>query len=511
MTVKEKIGQLIIAGFSGTKLTSDFIKLVEEQKISNVILFSTNIENSDQLKQLCSDIQDLVQKNTGTPAFIAIDQEGGVVTRLPNDATNVPGAMAIAASGNPKSAYQAGLITGIELCACGINFNFAPVVDINSDPNNPVIGVRSYGDTPQTVISYSTQMLKGLQDGGVLCGVKHFPGHGDTDVDSHVGLPIVDKSMHELDHVELMPFKAAIDAGADAVMTTHILFPQLENNSLPATMSYNIITKLLKEKMGFNGLVISDCLEMDAVKRYYGTAKGALYALKAGVDLLCISHTASSVIVASELIEQAIISGELSISRLDQAADKVLLYKTKLNNIEIPSKDVIGCKVHMLSANKILQDSITLVNGNLQPLGDNPLFIGCYAYRSTIASSAPDINLNFAEYMQNHFGGSKYIINVNPSFDEIDDCVNSSHNASCVVIGTYNGHINKTQIELANRLCNTNNNVVVIALRNPYDLAYIDKKATCIATYEYSKSCFNILIQIFNGIIKPTGKLSVKL
>lgn len=242
MDLREQIGQRLVTGFPGTELTEDFRRMVREYKISNVILFRENITDCAQLKQLCGEIQALVRRETGHGAFITADQEGGLVTRLPGDAVNVPGAMAIAATGDPENAYRAGLLTGRELRALGVNFDLAPSVDVNSNPENPVIGARSYGDTPQQVSRYANRMIRGLLDGGVLCSAKHFPGHGDTDTDSHLALPCVDKSMEELERTELLPFREAVRAGVPAVMTTHILFPQLEPEHLPATMSRRIMT-----------------------------------------------------------------------------------------------------------------------------------------------------------------------------------------------------------------------------------------------------------------------------
>ena len=312
MDLREQIGQRLVTGFPGTELTEDFRRMVREYKISNVILFRENITDCAQLKQLCGEIQALVRRETGHGAFITADQEGGLVTRLPGDAVNVPGAMAIAATGDPENAYRAGLLTGRELRALGVNFDLAPSVDVNSNPENPVIGARSYGDTPQEVSRYANRMIRGLLDGGVLCSAKHFPGHGDTDTDSHLALPCVDKSMEELERTELLPFREAVRAGVPAVMTTHILFPQLEPEHLPATMSRRIMTGLLREQMGFDGLIVSDCMEMRAIKDHFGTVNGVVAAMAAGVDLVFISHDTLLSGQAARAAEQAVAEGRLS-------------------------------------------------------------------------------------------------------------------------------------------------------------------------------------------------------
>jgi beta-N-acetylhexosaminidase len=203
-----KTGQRFVAGFHGTTIPEDFQELVRKYKVGNVILFKRNVESAQQLKKLCDDLQALIMAETGLPAFITIDQEGGAVTRLPEECAITPCAMALASTGNVENAYQSGVITGRELNAIGVNFDLAPVMDTNSNPRNPVIGVRSFGDQPETVAHYGCAMIRGLEENVISCA-KHFPGHGDTDVDSHLGLPVVDKSMEELEQCELIPFKAA--------------------------------------------------------------------------------------------------------------------------------------------------------------------------------------------------------------------------------------------------------------------------------------------------------------
>jgi len=254
MDLQWQIGQHFVCGFPGTEIPDEFRRAVETYQIANVVLFAHNIANKDQVARLCRDIQTLVSTACGTPALICIDQEGGMVTRLSEDCTNVPGAMAIAATGDPESARVAGTITARELRALGFTCDLAPALDVNSNKNNPVIGVRSYGDKPETVITYGTAMMEALQEGGLMSVAKHFPGHGDTRVDSHLDLPIIDSSLEALE-IHLAPFRAAIKKGVQGVMSSHILFPAYEKEHLPATMSRAILTGLLKEELGFTGLV----------------------------------------------------------------------------------------------------------------------------------------------------------------------------------------------------------------------------------------------------------------
>lgn len=248
MTLKQKIGQMMVAGFPAGELSEEMIGLVREYKVGNVILFSHNIESRDQLRVLCDSIQKLVKEETGEYAFITIDQEGGVVRRLPEGSVNIPGAMALAQTGDKENAYEAALLTGQELRELGINFNLAPVLDINNNPDNPVIGVRSFGPNSAIVTEYGCEMVKGYLDSGIMCSVKHFPGHGDTAVDSHLSLPCIGKSYEELEKEELIPFKEAFRRGAPAVTLAHILFPRIEKENLPVTMSETMIQGILRKK-----------------------------------------------------------------------------------------------------------------------------------------------------------------------------------------------------------------------------------------------------------------------
>ena len=327
MDLREQIGQRLVIGFPGTELDPEFKRLVKEYKIGNVILFQRNLKSMEQVKALCADIQELVRRETGHDAFITIDQEGGKVTRLPGDGCNVPGAMATAATGEVENAEILAHITAKELKAVGVNFNLAPCMDINNNPENPVIGVRSYGDTAETVAAYGTAAFRGYRKGGVLSCAKHFPGHGDTAVDSHVGLPVIDKTMEELEALELKPFRAAMEAGIPAVMGSHILFPKLEPDNVPCTMSRRIITGVLKDRLGFPGLVVSDCMEMDAIKKYYGTVKGVVSAMAAGVDMVLVCHTAALQEESARAVLQAVEEGRLSGEEMRISAEKVVRLK----------------------------------------------------------------------------------------------------------------------------------------------------------------------------------------
>lgn len=514
MTLREKIGQLIVTGFPTAHIPEEYKKLIEEYKIGNTILFAYNVQSSEQLAALNAELQELFIKHTGVPGFIAIDQEGGRVTRMPSDATNVPGAMAIASTGRPENAYAAGRITARELRALGVNFNLAPVLDINNNKLNPVINVRSYGDTAETVIEYAIPMMKGLQDGDVLSTLKHFPGHGDTSVDSHIGLPVIEKTLEQLEELELMPFKEAIASGAECIMSAHILFPNIEPEKLPATMSRTIITDVLKGKLGYEGLITTDCLEMQAIQKFYGTAEGALGALKAGVHMLDISHTPALVIEAVERIEAAVQSGELPMSVIDEAVEKVLYYKKKYAAIRPMNLSIVGNTAHRRANEALSLDGICHLRGELPRIerGDGrTLFIGSYAYRSDLAQSSVNTGVSFPEVMGEAFEAARQLIDINPEQAEIDAVVQQAKGYEQIVVGLFNGRENSGQLKLVKALCEAGCKVTAIALGRPYDLEELDEEVCAIAAFEYTPLVFVSLVKILSGASKPTGKLSIAL
>ncbi|QAY66997.1 glycoside hydrolase family 3 protein [Paenibacillus protaetiae] len=514
LTLREKIGQLIVTGFPGAEISEEFKRLVEDYKIGNVILFSYNAENIPQLKRLCSDLHRLIEDRTGLPAFISIDQEGGRVTRLPADAANVPGALAIASSGRPENAYAAGRLTARELRALGINFNLAPVLDINNNKHNPVINVRSYGDTAETVETYGLLMMKGLQDEGVMSCLKHFPGHGDTEVDSHLGLPIIHKTLEKLAELELRPFIRAIEEGAESIMSAHILFPELEAERVPATMSRTIMTDLLKGRLGYQGLIVSDCLEMEAIQTYYGTAEGAVGALKAGVHLVFVSHTPSLVRAAAERIEQAVLSGGLPEAIVDEAVEKVLHYKRKYKADLSADVSAAGSEAHRRAAQGISLDSICLVKGSLLPVAapaPDTVFLGCYPFRPDRAANEMQQGLCFPKAMGEAFSAAYRITGIDPDEAEIGQALEAASSFAHAVIGLYNAQNHPGQLELARRLIASGRRVTAVALGKPYDLELLEGDYSGIAAFDYTALTLESLTGVLSGTFVPSGKLALRL
>lgn len=437
MDVKTAAGQHIMAGLPGTEIDPAFAALVRECKVGNVILFRRNVKNAAQLARLCASLRELIVSETGMEPFIAIDQEGGVVSRFSPDMATTPGAMALAAAGG-DAPYRAARLTAAQLRAAGVNFDLAPVLDVNSNPLNPVIGVRSFGDLPEEAAERAMGFMRGLLDGGVMACGKHFPGHGDTDTDSHIGLPRVDKSREQLEECELLPFRRAIEAGIPAIMSSHVLFPALEPEKLPATMSRRILTGLLREELGFGGVIISDCMEMDAVAKFYGTVNGAAAALKAGADIVCISHTAALARETAERLWQRYEAAEGEERReLERSGERIAEAKRRFTAVPKAETQIFKLRAQ---ARDMLEESFVLMNGPIPPLGDSPFFTGCANSRASQASSAANGVPALPTVMARRFVGGCAVCSDDPDSEEIAAIARKARNASCIVLNPSGGN-----------------------------------------------------------------------
>ena len=331
MTVEEKVGQLLIGGFEGTEIGDQATRLVQEYQVGGLILYGRNIAGAGQLVTLTNGLKAL--NGDGIPLFLSIDQEGGGVDRMPPEVRRTPGAYCVGQTGSVPAAQSYGDVLAAECAAFGLNLDFAPVLDVWSNPGNTVIGQRAFSADARTVAGLGPAAARRMMDQGVIPAVKHFPGHGDTAVDSHVGLPVVDKSPEELEETELIPFRAAIQsAGTDgqvpAVMVAHILLTQLDPER-PASLSPAVVTGLLREELGFAGAVLTDDLTMGAVTQSYGLGEAAVLAVEAGCDILLVCHGQDSVPAVRTALLEAVASGRITAERLDESVYRILRLKTE--------------------------------------------------------------------------------------------------------------------------------------------------------------------------------------
>ncbi|MNB69781.1 putative lipoprotein YbbD precursor [compost metagenome] len=335
MTLEQKIGQMLLAGIDGREQGSEARRMIAEDQIGGIILYKDNISS---LKSMVSLINDLKESNSSNdiPLFMSVDQEGGKVSRMPEEYAVMPGNSRVGAADSPESARMMGSLLARQVQSAGFNMNFAPVLDINSNPDNPVIGDRSFGNTSELVTRLGIAEMQGIAGEGVIPVIKHFPGHGDTSVDSHLELPVVNKSAAQLARLEWLPFQSAVKDGADAVMIAHILYPQLDPDK-PASLSADIISGLLREQMGFGGVVITDDMTMGAITDHYTLPAAAVDTVLAGSDILLIAHGYSNEQKVRAALLDSVHNGVISEARIDQSVQRILELKEKYQLTDKPA------------------------------------------------------------------------------------------------------------------------------------------------------------------------------
>lgn len=330
LPLRRKIGQLLMAGFDGHVPDDQIERLIRSHHLGGVILFRRNIASPIQVAALNRRLQQINAEQSDIPLLIALDQEGGVVARIEEGVTPLPSALAFRAAGSAADCEALTRVANEELCVLGFNVNFAPVLDVNNNRRNPVIGVRAYGETVAEVCEYGLAAQRGIQSAGIAATAKHFPGHGDTAVDSHLGLPRVGHDRARLDAVELAPFRAAIAAGVDAIMSAHVVFPAFEPDpDTPSTLSPAVMTDLLRRELGFDGVVFTDCLEMAAIADGLGVVEGAVRAFKAGADILLVSHREDRQLGVIDALLASVARGEISEARIDESLARIHRLKQK--------------------------------------------------------------------------------------------------------------------------------------------------------------------------------------
>ncbi len=452
MSMDQKIGQLMLIDFRSWKnagdksasdmevLNSEVKGLIQKYHLGGVILFAGNVKNTEKAARLTADLQAAAKAGGDLPLMIPIDQEGGIVTRL-GQGTCMPGNMALGATANPQYAYQAAQVMSEELSALGINCNLAPAADVNDNPANPVIGLRSFGSDPVQVSAMARQYFKGLQSTGTIGSTKHFPGHGNTDVDTHTGLALVSRTKEEWFKTEAMPFQTLIASGIDIVMSSHVQYPALDSTKvvskasgeevyLPASLSRTMLTDVLRGELGFDGVVSSDAMNMRALTDNFGETQAAVMALQAGSDLLCGPTSLTSLADEGKLealygaIRKAVADGTLPQAQLDASVARVIKLKLKSQIIgkEYPTAEeqvkkataVVGSAEHRATERRIAEAAVTLYGTNKAPmqLKEGETLLVAVPYQNEEAStrfaverlkkegSIPNINLEVLCYLK---------------------------------------------------------------------------------------------------------------
>jgi len=342
MTLEEKVGQLVIAGFYGTSVDEVTEDLITEAKLGGLIFFGRNVESTSQLVGLLNTFKRIESK---IPPFLSIDEEGGSVSRLPSDIANLPGARTMMKKNVLNLTYEEGRAIGYALDDYGFNMNFAPVLDVDNGKSGSVIGSRSFSTDPQVVAELGVLMARGMEEHGVIPVVKHFPGHGDTAVDSHAGTPIVKHAMDRLNTVELYPFAYAIERDIPAIMVGHIILSKV-NAKVPSTLSYAVMTGLLRHQLKFDGVIVTDDLGMGAISADHTQAEAAVLSIKAGADIVMISHGRRDPFKAVAALKKAVLDGVIPMEMLDQKVRRILRLKLRFKIDQTPHDEVDVGKIN---------------------------------------------------------------------------------------------------------------------------------------------------------------------
>ncbi len=528
MTLEQKVGQLFVTWVNGKsadevnpKNRADFgvdtaAEVVRKYHLGGVIYFNNssrdNFDTPVQVAKLSNGLQRAaLSSGAHVPLQIGTDQEGGTVTRMGAPATEFPNSMAIAAGRDQGSATDAATVLGHELRAVGINQDYAPDADVNSNPANPVIGVRSFSGRPDLASSFVTAEVKGYQESGpvsqtVAATAKHFPGHGDAATDSHTGLPRIDRTEAQWRAIDVPPFKAAIAAGIDSIMSAHIQFPSLDPSGEPATLSKPIITGKLRGELGYDGVVITDSLQMQGVRELHSDAEIPVLALKAGVDQLLMPMHLD---VAIKAVLAAVKSGDLPMERIDQSVKRVLKLKLKRGIMQSPFTNpalvsrTVGTPEHLATAQGIADRSITAIANGVMPLKQKPSTALVTGWGETATQT-------LADRLSAH--GTKataLTTGQTPTDAQIAQAADAAKKTDLVVVLTNNLGGFPLQNKLLQALMDTGKPVVAVAAQIPYDAGYANPVPTWLATYGYITPSLEALAKVVLGETKPTGKLPV--
>ena len=499
-------------GVNITELNDEIRDMLGRDHFGGILLFGENFVDAEQTLRLTADMQNANKSGGGLPLMFFVDQEGGNVSRIGYGTIGV-GNMALAATGDPENARKMASVHGEEIGLLGIRADFAPVVDVNNNPANPVIGIRAFSDDPETVSKFGCAYLNGLHDVGIAAALKHFPGHGNTDTDSHTGFPVIDSSYEDLKACELIPFKAAIDAGADMVMTAHIQYPRIETETytsvstgeqgfLPATMSRRILTDILRGDMGFQGVIVSDALDMAAITDNFSVEDIVKYTINAGVDLLILPGVKDTKLFALtqtylNTVVSLVKAGEIDEARINDAVLRILRLKQKYGILDqkdfgvteekvSAAKNGVASAAHMGTERQIAEKALTLVKNenNAFPIemktGETTLIL--FADSCASRAGAGELARKLLEEKQALPEGAEILVMKNTRDNEaacIEAACSADHvilvhrvyAAACLDPETGDGFSTGTFDRLIDAVHEKGKAVIVVSCQLPYDAA----------------------------------------
>lgn len=485
MSLEQRVGQVFMLGFAGTRVDDRTRRLLATVAPGGLTVFERNVVDGPQLRDLCADLQSLAGP---VPLFISIDQEGGLVVRVKSGATVWPSSMALGATGDADLVQRVAVATGRELRAMGVTMQLGPVADVATNPANPVIGTRAFGGSAEHVADMVARTVFGLQSSGVSAVAKHFPGHGDTALDSHIDVPIVRHTRARLQKLELVPFARAIAAGVDAIMTAHVICPALDaGDAVPATLSRAILSGLLREQMGFSGLIMTDALDMGAIRQCgLSVAEAAVRAFEAGADVLCVAAIAPDdldrIEEAPAALLEAVRVGRISAERLDASVRRILDVKARRATPPVGDDDVqiLGSAEHRALALEAARRAITLVRD-----------------RDGLLPLRPDVRLT--------------ALDLDRDADDLLGAVRAMRTetelGAVAVLAVRQGAGKvETVRQAVDELTRRNVGVVGVALRGPWDVAALTEIGTVVAAYGDRPVHLRAVAEALYGAFTPTGR-----
>ncbi len=510
LTLEEKIGRMLLVGFEGLQAPPHILDWLEQGRIGGIILFARNVASPGQVARLV----DSLRRAARHPLLITIDQEGGIVARLREGFTESPGAMALGAGGSEALAEGVSAALGRELRALGFNLNLAPVVDIGHDSGNPVIGTRTLGVEAGTVARLAVAQVRGFQAAGVGACAKHFPGHGNTPVDSHVSLPVVSGALDFLWQADLVPFRAAVEAGIASVMISHVKFEALDPD-YPSTLSPAITTRLLREEIGFRGLALTDCMEMQAITRHYGAGESAVLAALAGVDAMFYSHTQENQAAAYEALLEAARSGRLPLARIDDALAHLDAFLAQYPVSAPDELSAIRREDHLAVCRAAAEAGTVLVAADpaVFPLSLDGQRIAVIEFASHLETGVLDRSgLTGLGALLGAQAPQVAHIALNPAEPgaiPLEEARRMVLQADVAIIATRSAHLQPGQREIAQTLLDTARRSILLCLRNPYDVEVLDGPDAILCTCGDGAPSLQAAVDALLGRFAPTGRLPV--
>ena len=548
MTLDEKVGQLIFSSINASYLSTDSDEferlrhLVRDLKVGGFHVFG----GAEAFPQVMLNpvwgggnamrkgepysaalLLNRLQSESAIPLLTSGDFEGGAAYIL-NGATRLPRAMVIGATGDDQMAFKAGVVGATEARAVGVNIDFYPVVDVNNNPRNPVINLRSFGEDPALVSKMAVAYIKGIQSTGAFATAKHFPGHGDTNVDTHLGLAVINHPRERLDKVELVPFKAAIAAGVDAVMSSHIVLPALDPApGIPATLSRPILTGILRDELKFGGLIFTDSMTMDAISKLYTHDKAAAEAVKAGVDFVLHSPDDDA---AFKGIKAAVAAGEISEAQLNASVERILRAKARLGLHVTRQVDPagiaakFGSRAHAQVAQEINDRGITLIKDERNqvpltaPRGANVLYLSVLDYASGWREGVPSRTL-IPELKKRWPNLTAIEVTDRTTASEHELIRALARRADAVIAGvfvriaSYSGRkdLSQAQIALLDTVASQDKPFAAVCFGNPYTATFLPKLPAVLLGYEFSDFTERAAARALAGEIPIGGKLPIAL